>query len=163
MICVKSFHFCLMDRLMILWYFIFALYWETSGRSLDQEGVYVTSRSGALRTLILWGHLLTSDLGLFDVGPYILTMMWLTDVMMRYYSYRQVLLTRLIECAGFWSWGCGGIGRPPWTPDWVRECAFGLIRLLWWLIWYDDLMMTFWHDYLWCRLTIACRIDSHME
>jgi hypothetical protein len=44
---------------MILWYlrycgtFISALYRETSGRSLDQEGVYVTSRSGALTKLIL--------------------------------------------------------------------------------------------------------------
>ena len=31
------------------------------------------------------------------------------------------------------------------------------------LIWCDVLMMVFWHDYWWCRLTIACRLDSHME
>ena len=40
--------------LMILWYIYFGIYTEeTSGRSLDQEGVYVTSRSGALTKLIL--------------------------------------------------------------------------------------------------------------
>jgi hypothetical protein len=39
---------------MILWYIYFGIYTEkTSGRSLDQEGVYVTSRSGALTKLII--------------------------------------------------------------------------------------------------------------
>jgi hypothetical protein len=49
MICVDSFHFCLIDRhLDIVRYFIFALvYCETLGRSLKQEGVYATSHSCA--------------------------------------------------------------------------------------------------------------------
>ena len=38
-----------------------------SGWSLDQEGVYVTSRSGALSKLILWGHLLASDLDYYAI------------------------------------------------------------------------------------------------
>jgi hypothetical protein len=47
MICVNSFHFCLIARhLDIVRYFISALvYCETSGQSLKQEGVYVTSLS----------------------------------------------------------------------------------------------------------------------
>jgi hypothetical protein len=47
MICVDSFHFCLIARhLDIVIYFISALvYCETSRQSLKQEGVYVTSRS----------------------------------------------------------------------------------------------------------------------
>jgi hypothetical protein len=49
MICVIIFHFCLIARhLYIVRYFISALiYCETSGQSLKQEGVYVTSCFGA--------------------------------------------------------------------------------------------------------------------
>ena len=56
---------------MILWYTLFQhLYYETSGRSLDQEGVYVTSHSGALSKLILKGHLLASDLDYYAIKTF---------------------------------------------------------------------------------------------
>jgi hypothetical protein len=65
MICVISFHFCLIARhLDIVRYFIFAfVYCETSGRSLKQEGVYVTSRSCVHPDVTYsCGHLCASDL-----------------------------------------------------------------------------------------------------
>ena len=142
------------------------LYWENSGRSLDQEGVYVTSRSGALRKLIfedtcsqvIWTFLILIHLCLIMI-----------------HSDRQhdVLLLDVDRC--YWlnfDWVCRVFDledaeasvEPPWNPDWVRECAiwgwfiYCDISLIWW---YDVDM--FWHDCWWCRLTIACRPDSHME
>ena len=148
------------------------LYWETSGQSLDQEGVYVTSRSDALTKLIIWGHLLASDLDLYDDKTFL--SLWCIELYDRMFLlpwYRQVLLTQFL-------WVCRvsdledaeASVELPWTPDWVREWGIWVVSFMmilfrlmiyYWL--YNMLFDMIWHDGWWCRLTIACRPDSHVE
>ena len=148
------------------------LYWETSGWSLDQEGVYVTSRSGALTKLILWGHLLASDLDFYDDEPLNLDddASWLMTWCFTIAIYRCYWLI-FIECAGFQtlrmhrhrrnSLGLrieSGSGLFELFSFTVILCGFDDMLLISWYV--VDMI---WHDGWWCRLTIACRPDSHME
>ena len=153
----QQFHFY---RLMILWYlryygtFISALYWETSGRSLDQEGVYVTSRSGALTKLILWGHLLASDLDFYDDEPLNLDddASWLMTGCFTIVVYRCYWLS-FIECAGFRTLR---MQRHQWNFLGLRidsgSGLFELFHLRWYCFawWYAiDFMICCWHDLTW--------------
>ena len=130
--------------LTILWYIYFGIYWETLGRSLDQEGVYVTSRSGALRKLINWGHLLASDLDF-------LMLKHLYLIMMRYDRWHDVLLfdvdrcywLSFIECVGFWTLM---MQRHRWNPldsGLSRGVCFWVDMFIMIFILIDDLMLTF--------------------
>ena len=53
---------------------------------LYQEGVYVTSRSGALSELILSGHLLASDLDYYDIKTFDFDYdaLWVDDMLVYY-------------------------------------------------------------------------------
>ena len=163
MICANSLH--LFIDLRYCGTFISAFYWETSGRSLNQEGVYVTSRSGALTKLIIWGHLLAS-VWIFMMIKHLSLMMMRHDrwhfVLLLWY--KQVLLTHFY-------WVCKVLNledaEASVEPLGLRiesgSVLFGLIYLLWYFI---DLLIDvdmFWHDCQWCRWTIACQTDSHME
>ena len=106
MICASSFHFCLIDIIMILWYTLFwHLYCETLGQSLDQEGVYVTSLSCAH-----WVKFFIEDTCSQVIQIIILLRIWfwLWGIMgwghvVLLHWHRQVLLTGFTECAGFWT------------------------------------------------------------
>ena len=122
-------------------------YWETSGRSLDQEGVYVTSRSGALTKLIIWGHLLASDPDFYDDKTF--PSLWcvkLYDRMFLLRWCRQVLLTQF-------HWVCRvsdfedaeASVEPPWTLDWVRECAIWVDSFTVILLCFDDMILILWY------------------
>ena len=57
---------------------------------------------------------------------------------------RRVLLTQFCwVCRVFDLEDAEASVEPPWTLDWVRECDFWLICLLWCFIWFDVLMSTF--------------------
>ena len=106
MICTNSFHFCLIDRHMILWYTLFwHIYCETSGWSLDQEGVYVTSCSGALSKLILWGNLLASDPYFYAIKTFDFDYdaLWVDDMLFYYIDIDRCYWLSFIECARFWT------------------------------------------------------------
>ena len=162
MISINSFHFCLTDRLMILWSlqycgtFISALYWETSGRSLDQEGVYVTSRSGALTKLIIWGHLLASELDFYDDEPLNLDddASWLMTGCFTIVVYRCYWLS-FIECAGFRTLR---MQRHRWNSLGLRiESGSGLFELFSItviLCCFDDMLLFLWYVLIWSDMMV---------
>ena len=129
------------------------LYWETSGRILDQEGVYVTSRSGALTKLILWGHLLASDLDFYDDEPLNLDddASWLMTGCFTIAIYRCYWLS-FIECAGFRTLR---MQRHRWNSLGLRiesgSGLFELFHLQWYCVvlmicyWFHDMLLT-WSD-----------------
>ena len=140
--------------LLILWYIYFGIYTEkTSGRSLDQEGVYVTSRSDALTKLILWGHLLASDLDFYDDEPLNLDddASWLMTGCFTIAIYRCYWLS-FIECAGFGPWGCRGIGGTPLDSGLSQGVGYlSCFHLQWYCVvlmicyWFHDMLLT-WSD-----------------
>ena len=84
---------------------------------------------------------------------------------------RQVLLTQFL-------WVCRvsdledaeASMELPWTPDWVREWGIWVVSFIMMLFHFDDVLLIrwyvadmIWRDGWWCRLTIACRPDSHIE
>ena len=106
--------------------------------------MFVTSRSGALRKLIIWGHLLASDLDF-------LMLKHLYLIMMHYDRGHDVLLfdvdrcywLSFIECAGFWTLM---MQRHRWNPLGLRIESGSV--LLGWFIYCDisfDLMIWYWH------------------
>ena len=123
----------------------------------------VTSRSGTLRTLILWGHLLASDLDLLMLD----LIYWL------WCDWQTIWCVTIQVCGCFWlSWLSVQVcdledAEAPVDPLGLRTESGSV--LLGWFVYYDvDLIWWFDDDILtwlfwWCRLTIACRLDSHME
>ena len=139
--------------LTILWYIYSALHRETSGRSLDQEGVYVTSRSGALTKLILWGHLLTSDLDFYDDEPlnldddasWLMTGCFTIAIQMLLTQFHWVCRVSDLEDAE-------ASVELPWTPDWVREWVIWVVSFMMILFHFDDMidiMICCWHNLTW--------------
>ena len=145
---------------MILWYLWYCgtlfryLYWETSGWSLDEEGVYVTSRFGTLRNLffedtcsqVIWTVMMLKHLSLImmrDDRWHDVLLLW----------HKQVLLTQFY-------WVCrvfdledaeastepldSGLSQGGGYWDWF---IYGDIALFWW---YDiDFMICCWHVLTW--------------
>ena len=103
-------------------------------------------------------------------GPFLtldllyLIMMWLTDDMMCYYFIRRVLLTQFDwVCRVFDLEDAEASVEPPLDSGLSQGVCFwvDMFTMMFHLIWWFD--VTFWHDCWWCRLTIACQPDSHME
>ena len=113
-------------------------------KGIQTGGATVTSRSGALRTLIIWGHLLASALDFYDVRPFIFDYdvidIW-HDVLL--FDVDRCYWLSFIECAGIWPWGCRGIGRTPLDSRLSQGVCFWVICLLWCFIQFDDLLLTF--------------------
>ena len=135
----------------------------------SRKDIDVTSRSGALSELILWGHLLASDTDYYTIGNLI--------VIMRQYGYDDMLFCCIDidvfywlvspECIGFCTSKMHKNRWNPWTPNRVKEWTIGVWLLYIWqiYIWLDVMIMDFIFDMIcwWCRLSIACRLDSHVE
>ena len=103
--------------------------------------------------LIIWGHLLASDLDLYDDKTFL--SFWCIELYVRTFLlpwYRQVPLTQF-------RWVCRVTGTEdaeasvelPWTPDWVREwgiwvASFMMILfILMMYYWLYDMLLT-WSD-----------------
>ena len=109
--------------------------------------IFVTSRSGTLRKLILWGHLLASDLDYYTIGCLIM--------IMRYYGYDDMLFCCIYidmcywmgspECVGNWTsrmkrhrskplglWIELGSGLLGFDCCWYDICSYDY--MLWWII-----------------------------
>jgi len=171
MICASSFHFCLIDRLMILRNTLFDTYilWNFGMKFRPRGGVCNIPLLRALSELILWEHLLVSDSDYYTIGNLI--------VIMRQYGYDDMLFCCIDidvfywlvspECIGFCTSKMHKNRWNPWTPNRVKEWTIGVWLLYIWqiYIWLDVMIMDFIFDMIcwWCRLSIACRLDSHVE
>ena len=106
-----------------------------------QVGLIVTSRSGALRKLILWGHLLASDLDFYDVKPFIFDYDAIDrrhDVLL--FNVDRCYWLSFTECAGFWTLR---MPRHWWNPldsglsqgvchlGWFIYCAITFDLMIW--------------------------------
>ena len=96
--------------------------------------IFVTSRSGTLSELILWGHLLSSDLDYYAIKSFYFDYeaLWVDDMLFYCIDIDGCYWLGLLSVQDFGPRGCRGIDGTPWTLDRVKECTIGV-----WLVYYD--------------------------
>ena len=114
----------------------------------------VTSRSGALTKLILWGHSLASHLDFMMMNHLTLMMMrhdWWQDVLLLLYT--GAIDSVSLSVQGFRPWGCRGIDETPLDSGLSQGVGYlgcfiySDIALFWWYA--IDFMICCWHDLTW--------------